>query len=207
METLNMDTGPGAPRQDRAFHQWRHRAAGAGRSVVLPDGCRDVLVIRRPGAGNQIQLTELDQSPRHVALPDGTEITGFRLRPGAVVRQQILDAIAADPGPAAAILGNELCETAEMDAAILALPGASPERVARDLGVSVRTLQRRFVQSGLPSRGRAGLRATAAPLAGIACDCGYSDQAHMTRDFARWFGTSPAQLRRDKASAAATSPT
>lgn len=106
-----------------------------------------------------------------------------------------------------------------MDAAILALtlPGASPERVARDLGVSARTLQRRFVQSGLPSpefwrllaraRRAAGLLATAAPLAGIACDCGYSDQAHMTRDFARWFGTSPAQLRRDKASAAATSPT
>jgi AraC-like DNA-binding protein len=34
-------------------------------------------------------------------------------------------------------------------------------------------------------------------LAEIACDCGYSDQAHMTREFVRWFGKTPTWLCRD----------
>jgi AraC-like DNA-binding protein len=33
------------------------------------------------------------------------------------------------------------------------------------------------------------------PLAALAADHGYADQAHMTRDLRRWFGASPSRLR------------
>jgi AraC-like DNA-binding protein len=38
--------------------------------------------------------------------------------------------------------------------------------------------------------------ATAQPLAEIAADNGYADQAHFCRDCLRWLGQSPAALRR-----------
>jgi AraC-like DNA-binding protein len=36
------------------------------------------------------------------------------------------------------------------------------------------------------------------PLADIACAAGCADQAHMTRDVVRWFGVTPAELRRNR---------
>jgi AraC-like DNA-binding protein len=46
------------------------------------------------------------------------------------------------------------------------------------------------------ARRAAGRIASGARLAEVADDAGYSDQAHMTRELARWFGMSPGQLRR-----------
>ncbi len=90
----------------------------------------------------------------------------------------------------------------------LAAPEASLRRAARLIGVSERTLQRRFRSLGLPTPdfwrllGRARNAARALPcrvsLADIACAFGYSDQAHMTHDFVRWFGVTPAELRRNR---------
>ncbi len=34
-------------------------------------------------------------------------------------------------------------------------------------------------------------------IAQVALQCGYSDQAHMTRSFARTYGTTPARFRMD----------
>ncbi|MEC9402698.1 MAG: helix-turn-helix domain-containing protein, partial [Pseudomonadota bacterium] len=107
------------------------------------------------------------------------------------------------------ILGNALDETNDLDDVIVALtlPQSTVERASKQAGVSVRTLQRRFREQGLPppeywrllarARRAAGLLATEVPLVEIAAVCGFSDQAHMTRDLRRWFGRSPAQLRRD----------
>jgi AraC-like DNA-binding protein len=73
--------------------------------------------------------------------------------------------------------------------------------------VTPRTLQRQFRENALPPPGfwlglararRAALELrTGAPLADIAADAGYADQAHMTRAFRQWFGATPAQLRED----------
>ena len=89
----------------------------------------------------------------------------------------------------------------------LPLPGASVAGVARQSGLSLRSLQRRFQDRHLPppefwrllarARRAVALLPTPAPLAEIAAECGFSDQAHMSRAMARWFGHSPAQLRRD----------
>jgi AraC-like DNA-binding protein len=73
------------------------------------------------------------------------------------------------------------------------------------LGVSARSLER--LLSGHTQRGPLWWRnlararhcaralAGATPLAELAADHGYADQAHMTRDLRRWFGATPTRLR------------
>lgn len=177
--------------------------------MVFPDGCRDVLIIRRPDGPDEIALTEFDFRPRTAALRPGAEITGYRLRPGAVVSPRALEAIAANHDRAETILGDECGGGSDLDDAIAALaaPGATVESVSQGLGVSIRTMQRHFLARNLPppdfwrllarARRAAGMLPFAAPLAEIASECGFSDQAHMTRDLVRWFGLTPAQLRRN----------
>ncbi len=192
-----------------AFQKWHHHEESGELFTVFPDGCRDVLIDRRKGEPDRIFLTEYDLRPRHVALPCGTEITGYRLRPGAVIGQEVLDAIARTPSAAASILADTVGAPDELDEAIVALtlPGATMQAVSGNLGVSLRTMQRRFRDLALPppdywrllGRVRRALAMLPLPvtLAEIACDCGFSDQAHMTREFARWLGKTPTWLRRD----------
>lgn len=203
-----------------AFFAWQHLATAPERAPVLPDGCRDVLVLRPAGAAPRVVLTEFDLRPRIAELEAGTLIEGFRLRPGAGVSPQVLAAISRDAAQGEGdgtteILGNALSdpqgEDGDVSAAIrvLAGPGESLASVARGLGVSPRSLQRRFREQGLPppdhwrllgrARRAAGRLSGAAPLAEIAAECGFADQAHMTRELARWFGASPERLRRDRA--------
>jgi AraC-like DNA-binding protein len=85
------------------------------------------------------------------------------------------------------------------------------EAIARRFGKSRRQLERTFLQVvGVPlkffctlSRLRHAAQLIAQPaersLTAIASDAGYSDQAHMTRDFRRLAGATPAQLRHDDA--------
>jgi AraC-like DNA-binding protein len=95
--------------------------------------------------------------------------------------------------------------------------GVRIDTLARSAGWSVRTLQTRFLAAvGLSPkefarvlRLQATLRAlsTDSPLADLACDTGFSDQAHATREIKRVTGLTPArlraELRRDRASSRA----
>lgn len=87
----------------------------------------------------------------------------------------------------------------------------SIEQLACHFGKSRRQLERTFPKIvGVPlkffctlTRLRHAARLIAQPLdrslTAIASDAGYCDQAHMTRDFRRLAGTTPAQLREDDA--------
>jgi AraC-like DNA-binding protein len=78
------------------------------------------------------------------------------------------------------------------------------ERLARELGVNRRQLERRFAaEVGLSPKEVAGVyrfrRALASLCAGgaaasVAVSCGYFDQSHMTRDFKRYSGRTPHAL-------------
>jgi AraC-like DNA-binding protein len=78
--------------------------------------------------------------------------------------------------------------------------------VAKAMGVSVRTLQRRLLAAGLTFVGivararldvaRQLLDDPARRVIDVALDLGYSDHAHFTRAFARWTGLAPRDFRR-----------
>jgi AraC-like DNA-binding protein len=196
-------------KQNAAFQKWHHHEANGEPITIFPDGCRDVLIDRRKDKPDRIFLTEYDLCPRLATLPCGTEITGYRLRPGTVVGQDVLDAIAQSPSEAGPILADAVSAPNDLEEAILALtlPGATMQAVSTNLGVSPRTMQRRFRDLALPppdywrllGRVRRAVAMLSLPvtLAEIACDCGFSDQAHMTREFMRWFGKTPTWLCRD----------
>ena len=92
--------------------------------------------------------------------------------------------------------------------------------VARSLGMSRRTLQRRLSSMGLTfnalvQRSRLALAAhllttTDEKVVDIAFEVGYSDHAHFTRAFRRWTGSPPCAyrrgVRRAGAAGAASSP-
>ena len=194
---------------DGAVELWTHHVPHATCAPVYPDGCRDVVIIRRPCERPEVRLTRFDLRPRLATLAAGSVLEGFRLRPGAWIDAKALKAIEAAPEQAAAIIRSDLALSDDADHAIRALcmPGATAAAVARDLGLSLRSLQRLFRGLDLPppdywrmlSRARraAAHLAGPLPLAAIAADWGFSDQAHMTRDMLRWFGKTPRQLRSD----------
>lgn len=190
------------------YRQWQYEVSGPELAPVLPDGCRDLILVQRAGQIDAVVYTGWDAAPRSVALQPGTTLTGYRLSPGCWLTPELIAAATHEPLALAQMLEAEAAPDPELGAAIDALtrPAATVEAVARAQGVSARTFQRRFADLSLPSPdywrqlGRARRAAQALPgpqpLIEIACDFGYSDQAHMTRDFLRWFGAPPARLRR-----------
>ena len=87
----------------------------------------------------------------------------------------------------------------------LADRGADIHRIARLLGMSVRTLQRRMASSGrswsdvvevFRRDEAARLLAGTLPLVDVAARLGYREQTSFTRAFRRWTGQTPAQWRR-----------
>nr|WP_246236896.1 helix-turn-helix domain-containing protein [Pontixanthobacter rizhaonensis] len=137
-------------------------------------------------------------------------MTGYRLRPGTTVPETALRAIKECSADAAQILEVEQSDGGSIDAVIAALSDTAETicSVVKNSGVSARTLQRQFRKLGLPApeywrllgraRRSAQFLAQTPCLSQIAADCGYSDQAHMTREFKRWFGKALAQLRQDQ---------
>lgn len=176
-------------------------------AVVQPDGCRDLIMISRYGERDTMRVTGWDSQPHVVRLQAGAVLIGYRLCPGVTIAPQALtneESNLEDLIESEAIKNQEIHETIKT----LTQPGMTVAYVARQNGVTTRTLQRQFRDLLLPVPdfwrllGRARRAAQAlpvrVPLAEIAHVYGYSDQAHMTREFVRWFGCSPAQLRQNK---------
>lgn len=190
------------------YQTWTFEAEQETLATVLPDGCRDVLLVSKAGASAVACFTDWDIGPRTVHIPAGTRIEGYRLRPGVTVPWRKIRSVVGQMDDPTSVIAEEAHGDEETSKAIdlLACPGASVQTVAAQLGVSERTLQRRLSAQHLPApdfwrllgRARQAVQSLSSDtsLAETALDGGYSDQAHMTREFARWFGTSPRQLKR-----------
>ncbi len=183
------------------FIRWTSRITKAQTFTVLPDGCRDIL-IRETATGTQITLTALDLQPRQIMLLPGDRMTGYRLRPGLQIDPSNLTETSIPDA-----ISHASRKQTDLSAAIAALGNNNTpaQTIARQLGVSLRTLQRHLAKRNLPPPdfwrllGRARRAAIAlgaeTPLADIAGLYGYSDQSHMTRACRYWFGHSPRQIR------------
>ncbi len=158
-----------------------------------------------------IFFTDLDFQPRLVPMRSNRELSGYRLQPGAFVGEKTLEEL-KNSGTLQESDIQHIAQASEEVASLIARLGETGQTVAdlaREAGISERTLQRHFKAMKLPKPefwrllGRARRAAcalqSAQPLADIALTYGYSDQAHMTRDFARWFGATPENLRHQPA--------
>jgi AraC-like DNA-binding protein len=143
----------------------------------------------------------------HSLMSFPAEMIGTRLTSNALFSQ--LDAIftaTLSYAPPEASLIDQVIRHVEDRHGIV-----SVDTVARQFGKSRRQLERTFSRIvGVPLKFFCTLarlrhaaqliaRPSRRPLAAIASDAGYSDQAHMTRDFRRLAGGTPARMRDDDA--------
>lgn len=194
---------------------------------VLPDGCLTLSIEFGPRFDVRFRPPAL-RPLRAPCLP-GQQFAGVRFRPGAAagieldaVRSQLLRALDSriTPADAFAVAGHVLSKVladgngpdgriAHMVDLVRASAGSiSVERVAEEVGVSSRQLERLCVISlGLRPKAFArvsrlqaavhGLIASERPnLAGIAAEFGYVDQTHMTREFVQLGELRPSEYLR-----------
>lgn len=193
------------------LERWAHASGGGGTAIVLPDGCRDLILRREAGCRPQWLVSPLDTQARSVASARATQWLGFRLRPGTRIDSAALLAAArhVPEGDESALLPH-IDQHAVLDPRVadaLAALREAPQVAwaARALGVSPRSLERLLHSAtGQPPqywralarvRGAAQALASGAPLAAIAASHGYADQAHFSRECLRWLGATPARLR------------
>ena len=194
---------------------WQHHASTACSTTVVPDGCCDLIWHAPPGQRPEWFVTDLAERRYDVPGTVGESYFGFRLQPGTCINStQLLAALSDRPGYDAGDILPILHDCAQLDAAVhealLALAGCeSVERAARALGVAERKLQRlvgnatgqspaywkRLARMRRAARSLALAPCLAPPIADVAAAWGYTDQAHMTREFQRWLGITPAVLR------------
>lgn len=191
--------------------RWTHTARTRGTAVVVPDGCRDLIVRVVPGERPVWSLTALDDHTHTVAITEDTRMVGLRMHPGVHIDAAALLAAVNTREPDIAFA--EACihehvaraENVVEVLAELARPGITIANAAPALGVSRRTLERLVVrETGRPpvfwsqlARVRRAARAVRGgdPLAQIAFVHGFTDQAHLARQFRRWLGATPRSLR------------
>lgn len=178
---------------------WEHESTTLSSTKIIPDGCRDLLFWAKPGQRPYWTITSLDEQPYDAQMEGGTFLKGYRLQPGTLINTigllksvQSLDCNAQWVNERI----NSFCNTSpaldEALAAIGAPDTKSVSNAAKNLGVSMRTLQRLIKAStgrtpaGWLSLSRARRAARQIPstlnLAETAYDFGYSDQSHMTRE-------------------------
>ena len=193
--------------------EWTFKSHKSCFTDVLPDGCRDIIVEECHGKAPILFVSELSQSAYTVPTIRGSHIRGMRLRPGIQIRQDELRSWLEGRNPVE-IFGSgqfsEFCvESENLTDALQCL--ASGKRtvlaVAKELGVSLRTLER-LVKTGT---GRspyfwfslARARKTARSLYKVdslsvaALEGGFTDQSHMNREMKKWFRKTPTQILND----------
>lgn len=191
------------------LEKWLSLSKRDGETTVFPDGCRDVIFLRESGEAWRWFVSNLDESARRITLKAGCVHIGWRLRPGVSVRADVLSralhGCSAEEVDEAQIA--ECCEVpVHLEEIMESLAAGWDTRSAAELaGTSLRTFQR--TTTLLTGKGpgfwiRLGRVRRAAVLAGqgralveIAAHVGFSDQAHMTREFRHWFGVTPGRMR------------
>jgi len=200
---------------DIILQQWQFEAKTAGDSLIIPDGCRDIIFRATAGKKPYWQITSLDDTAYKVSCRAGDFFMGYRLKPGILIDEPaILNASKnLETGKdmtekqIEGMINNYCLHSPTVELALECL-GAEHKNVsmaARELGIGLRSLQRLVLKStgktpafwiGLARARRAARElATGEALAQTAFDFGYSDQSHMSRDIKNWFGVSPGKLK------------
>lgn len=190
--------------------RWAWTALADASTLVLPDGCRDLMVCVPASSAPRVWVSPRDDTARAVHVTRGDHFAGYRLHPAAIVDERALCELAwsevADDSAGAALDALVRVDD-ELGAALDALARADSVAAARRvMGVTERTLERwvcaRTARTPSWWQGLARVRRAAASLdeprslATLAARHGYADQSHMSRAFQRWFQMSPGAMRR-----------
>lgn len=197
---------------------WSSAARAHGSTLVAADACFDLIVRASKRSGVSAFVYTPAARAHHAVVDAGDRHVGVRLRPGfgaalveypeivrdaerlAVERPDDLEALvvnaveahAAQPSVVADFVGE-----ARASAGSLRLTGGSTARerelqraCQRWLGLSPKA----FLRIERVWAAREAIRA-GGPLAMIAADLGYADQAHLTREVRELLGVTPRELR------------
>ena len=194
------------------LEHWKFDAIQRGITTVLPDGCRDLIIWRGKGARPQCFVTDLATGCDQVPVSAGDHFNGFRLHPGVRIDVDGLLASLED-GLDDVVIKERLHDYAtplpQVSEALACLASgvSSVADAAAMLGVRLRSLQRLLKRETgqapifwlrlARARQAVARLGHAGALADLAYSCGYADQAHMTREFRHWFGTTPHHVRAD----------
>lgn len=158
-------------------------------------------------------VTSLDESARNITCQAKVKMVGLRLHPGVTINEsKLLSAVQekhSEELDLSVIISECVSLSLDTQEALYFLSDnfATVNSVAKTIGVSTRTLQRKVLSETNKSpmfwislaraRKAASALTTNTPLVEIAIDHGFSDQAHLTREIQRWFCQTPTQLRND----------
>jgi AraC-like DNA-binding protein len=198
-----------------AIVTWHYKPELAKSTRVIPDGCIDFIISHddQTDSGYGWMLSELSTSTYQVDAQAGELMRGIRLKAGVSIDAKQLHNYLNGHSPQSLLEKDSIDEFCLHSAAVtsalqcLASGVESIAKGASELGVSTRTLQRLIMSNtGRPpsfwlslARARNAARALDQydRLVDVAAAYNYSDQAHLSRDMQRWFGTTPNRLRAD----------
>ena len=196
-----------------ALAEWTFESHACCKTRVIPDGCRDFIVQASPEGSYTWFISDLSQSVYRITTSAGQQMKGLRLQPGIEIQlsdltrwlhnQDSADLFGSDQIDEFCVVDEHLTIALDcLASGILTVQGA-----AKDLGISIRSLQR-IIKSGTQRSPHfwlslARIRRAARSLnqyeslSEAAIAFGFSDQAHMTREMKKWFNTTPNQLKTD----------
>lgn len=184
-------------------------------SIIVPDGCRDLIMHSAEKERPRWFVSSLYDQAQKMVLKKGSTMFGFRMKPGVRFDEQGLLASLQEKfcnvDDVNNLLDNYVVLNSSVEEALASLASdvKTVSHAARELGTSTRSLQRLIARETdrsplywmMLARARRAARALSGSyqLAEIAELHGYADQAHMSREFKRWFNVSPSNLRKTPA--------
>lgn len=191
--------------------KWSSNSVTFSTFDLLPDGCRDLILKLHKGQAPTWQVSPLFNQTETLDILAESQSFGFRFKPGVSIDEAgLLDLICRDNlylDEVEDVIANFVHLDIGVEEALAGLASnvSSVAMAASRLGISSRTLQRYLIRhtDRSPSywlrlgRVRKAARALfdSVPIIEVADHYGYSDQAHMSREFNHWFNNSPAKLR------------
>ncbi|MBE7381536.1 MAG: AraC family transcriptional regulator [Leptolyngbya sp. SIO1E4] len=191
--------------------EWAFESQLFCETCVIPDGCRDFIIRESLEEGCTWFISDLSRSAYMVPVSAGERMKGIRLQPGVEIRLTDLVSWLHNKNPADLFGSDQIDEFCVRDKQLavaldcLASGILTVQCAAKDLGISVRSLQR-IVKSGTQRSPHFWLSLARIRRAGRSLDSydslsdaafafGFSDQAHMTREMKKWFNITPNQIK------------
>lgn len=190
---------------------WRFASNEDCSSIVLPDGCRDLIQRISQDGRAEWHISELADAACNVGVRAGERFVGYRFHSAAVISDVgLLQAVRSRPGLDPKDVLSIIHDHVRIDRLLAeALDSLADSRsigaASSSMRVSERSLERLVMSKtgrtpgywkGLARARRAARTISGSmPLSEVAMAHGYSDQAHMNREIRKWFGATPGRFR------------